>query len=66
MRRVLVMGCSGSGKSTFARRLADRTYRDRQRPKQIAYLAGLRADQRLFGFTQRAQVQAFLAEMKAV
>lgn len=25
MRRVMVVGCSGAGKSTFARRLADRT-----------------------------------------
>jgi adenylate kinase family enzyme len=41
------------------------TYRDRQRPKQVAYLAGLRADQRLFTITQQAQARAFLAEMEA-
>jgi adenylate kinase family enzyme len=41
------------------------TYRDEQRPKQIAYLAGLRTDQRLVTFTRRTQAREFLAEMKA-
>jgi hypothetical protein len=92
MQRVLVMGSSGSGKSTFARRLSDMTglpfvsldalfwkpgwvesdkidfkflhyvwtYRQQQRPKLLNYFEGLRADQSLVCFTDRAQANDYL------
>ena len=47
MQRVLVMGSSGSGKSTFARRLSD-------------YLQGLRADHAPVCSTDRAQANDYL------
>jgi hypothetical protein len=40
MRRVLVMGCSGSGKTTFARSMAEKL----AVPYAAAFLAGARAD----------------------
>lgn len=41
------------------------TYRQRQRPKLLAYFAGLRPDQRLVGFTTRNQAADFLAAVPA-
>lgn len=41
------------------------TYRRLQRPKLLAYFAGLRADQRLVGFTTRSQAADVLAAVPA-
>ena len=63
MQRVLVMGCSGSGKSTFAR--YTRTFEAQQKPKMLAYFASLRPEQRFVTFTTRAQANDFLARAEA-
>jgi len=54
MQRILVMGSSGSGKSTFTRR---------RRPKLLKYFEGLRTDQALVCFTSRAQADRQLADI---
>jgi adenylate kinase family enzyme len=41
------------------------TYRDRQRPRLAAWLAGLRDDQRLLTFTARSEADAVLAALPA-
>ncbi|WP_426433767.1 hypothetical protein [Bradyrhizobium genosp. P] len=69
MQRVLVMGSSGSGKSTFARRLSGLTGISIVSidglfcPTLLAYFQGLRADQSLLCFTDRARADGYLNDL---
>ncbi|QCI69526.1 AAA family ATPase [Phreatobacter stygius] len=63
VRPEMAPGCPERVDLTFLRYVW--TYRQQQRPKLLAYFDGLRADQRLVGFTARSQAVDFLTGLRA-